>query len=328
MSIKQAKEVLKIEAEGILGLIERLGDEFVQAVDLIFKSSGRVVVSGIGKSGLVGRKIVATLNSTGTPSIFLHPVEAMHGDLGMVQTHDVVLAISNSGETQELIAIMDSMRQLGGRIVVMTGDLESTLAKAADVVLDVGVQREACPLGLAPTASTTAALAMGDALAVALINRRSFKQTDFRRLHPAGSLGERLSVQVKEVMITGKRVPKVKENATLRQAVKVMNESNLGVLLVVGARQALKGIFTDGDLRRFVADGGAIDDAPIAEVMTPKAITIAPERLAAEALEVMQAREITVLPIVDREYRLLGVIHLHDLLGKGRFRFNTGGNGR
>ena len=209
MIIEQAREVLRIEAEGILELIDRIGPEFAEAVDLIYRSRGRVVVTGIGKSGLVGRKIVATLNSTGTPAIFLHPVEAMHGDLGMVMAGDVVLALSNSGETAELIAIIGSVKALGAKVVAMTGDLQSSLAVEADLVLDVGVPREACPLGLAPTASTTAALALGDALAVALLNCREFNSQDFKRLHPGGSLGERLSVQVKEVMVTGRKVPMV-----------------------------------------------------------------------------------------------------------------------
>ncbi len=322
MIIKQAQEVLRIEAEGIMNLIDRIGKEFSEAVELIHKSSGRVVVTGLGKSGLVGRKIVATLNSTGTPSIFLHPVEAMHGDLGMVMSNDVILALSNSGETTEISAIMDSVRGLGAKVIVMTGDPHSSLATYADVVLDVAVAREACPLGLAPTASTTAAMAMGDALAVALINNKCFNTSDFRRLHPGGNLGERLSVQVKEVMLTGRRVPMVNKDTKMVEAIEVMNNRNLGVLLVVGPRQILEGIFTDGDLRRIVVDYGDFKKLAIGRVMTHRPITIAPDRLAAEALEIMQAHEVTVLPIVDEELKLLGIIHLHDLLGKGKFRFN------
>ena len=321
-SIKYAQDVLRIEAEGILNLIDRIGREFSEAVDLIYKSHGRVVVTGIGKSGLVGRKIVATLNSTGTPSVYLHPVEAVHGDLGMVLPDDVVLALSNSGETPELNDLIANLRSMGAVIIAMTGNCQSTLAANADVVLDAGVTREACPLGLAPTASTTAALALGDALAVALINRRKFNPSDFRRLHPGGSLGERLSVQVRSVMITGQKVPRTGEDASLIEAVAIMNKSNLGVLLVVGQDDLLTGIFTDGDLRRRLVKAGALEDLPVREVMTRQPIAISPEKLAAEALEIMQAHEVTVLPIVDQNRKLLGMIHLHDLLGKGKFRFN------
>ncbi|MEW6263427.1 MAG: KpsF/GutQ family sugar-phosphate isomerase [Thermodesulfobacteriota bacterium] len=321
--IKQAKEVLKIEAEGLLGLIDRIGQGFAEAVDLIYGSRGRVIVTGIGKSGLVGRKISATLNSTGTPSIFLHPAEARHGDLGMVLRDDIVLAVSNSGETPEINAIMDSVKGLGAKIIALTGDSSSTLAAAADLVLDAAVAREACPLGLAPTASTTAALALGDALAVALLNKKRFNSDDFRRLHPGGSLGERLSVQVSQVMITGRRVPSVTEDTPMKEAVRVMNRSNLGVLLVIGPKKVLRGIFTDGDLRRTVVRSGRLPDQAVSRLMTRSAITITEDKLAAEALDIMQAHEITVLPIVDQAQRLLGLIHLHDLLGRGRFRFNN-----
>ena len=320
--IKQAREVLKIEAEGILNLIDRVGEAFSEAVDLIYHSKGRVVVTGIGKSGLVGRKIVATLNSTGTPAIFLHPVEALHGDLGMVMADDVLVALSNSGETVELNAIMGSVRALGAGIIAMTGDPQSTLATASDIVLDVGVAREACPLGLAPTASTTAALAMGDALAVALINSKRFNTDDFKRLHPGGSLGERLSVQVREVMLTGRKVPMVGPETSMKESIMVMNRINLGVLLVVNPQGGLLGIFTDGDLRRLLAGSNGSLDQPIEKLMTRLPITITPERLAAEALEIMQAHEVTVLPIVDESMRLMGIIHLHNLLGKGKFQFN------
>ena len=321
-SIKHAQDVLRIEAEGILNLIDRIGQEFADAVDLIYKSRGRVVVTGIGKSGLVGRKIVATLNSTGTPAVYLHPVEAVHGDLGMVLPDDVVLGLSNSGETPELNELIVNLRSMGAAIIGMTGNTQSTLAANSDVVLNAGVAREACPMGLAPTASTTAALAMGDALAVALINRRQFNPSDFRRLHPGGTLGERLSVQVRAVMITGRKVPRTGEDTSLVKAVGIMDKSNLGVLLVVGRDDILTGIFTDGDLRRRLVTTGALEDLPIREVMTRRPIAIAPEKLAAEALEIMQAHEVTVLPIVDQSRKLLGMIHLHDLLGKGKFRFN------
>lgn len=322
-SIKQAKEVLQIEAEGILNLIDRIGQEFADAVDLVYQAKGRVIVTGIGKSGIVGRKIVATLSSTGTPSLFLHPVEAMHGDLGMLVKDDIVLALSNSGETAELTAIMPIVKGLGSKIIAMTGDPESTLARFADVVLNVGVVREACPMGLAPTASTTAALAMGDALAVALINRRHFNSSDFRRLHPGGNLGERLSLQVKEVMYTGDRVPEVEAGAPITEAIQVMDQCNLGVVLAVDADRTLEGIFTDGDLRRCVVKNENFLGKTMSEVMNRNPVTIRQELLAAEALEIMQAHEFTVLPIVGEARKLIGLIHLHDLLGKGKMRFSA-----
>ncbi len=322
MVIQQAKEVLRIESEGILNLIDRIGQEFADAVDLIYQAKGRVIVTGIGKSGIVGRKIVATFSSTGTPSLFLHPVEAMHGDLGMLVKDDIVLALSNSGETVELNALMPIIRGLGAKVVAMTGGLHSTLAGNADVVLDVGVAREACPLGLAPMASTTAALAMGDALAAALINRRHFNSFDFRRLHPGGNLGERLSLQVSEVMTTGRSVPEVAAGTPATEAIKIMDERNLGVLLVVGPDKKLEGLFTDGDLRRCLVKGVKMEGLKMADLMNRSPRTIGKSILAVEALEIMQAHEFTILPIVDRENRLEGVIHLHDLLGKGKIRFN------
>lgn len=322
MVIKDAQEVLRIEAEGILGLIDRIGQEFADAVDLIYESKGRVIVTGIGKSGLVGRKIVATLNSTGTPAFFLHPVEALHGDLGMVTSGDILIALSRSGETEvnDLISIV---RSLGAKIIAFTGNLDSSLARQADLILDVGVAREACPLGLAPTASTTAATAMGDALAVALINRRQFNSDDFKRFHPGGNLGERLSLMIKEVMVTGSHIPKVGRRSLVTEALDVMNKMNLGVLLVVDEDDTLRGIFTDGDLRRCMIKNKSVHDLRMDQVMTPDPKTVSENRLALEALEIMQRHEITVLPIVDKSSRVLGVVHLHALLGKGKFRFNS-----
>ncbi len=321
MVIKEAQEVLRIEAEGILALIDRIGPEFTKAVELIFNSNGRVVVTGIGKSGIVGRKIVATLNSTGTPALSLHPIEALHGDLGMVTSEDILLALSHSGET-EVNEIVPLVKKQGVKVIAMTGDLESTLARNSDLVLDVGVAREACPMGLAPTASTTAATAMGDALAVALINRRQFNSEDFKRFHPGGNLGERLSLQVREVMTTGPRVPRVNGQTLLNDALQVMDKSKLGVLLVVDRKDILKGVFTDGDLRRRLARHEKIYDLKMSQVMTRNPKTIDENRLAVEALEIMQKHEITILPIVEPSGRLKGVVHLHALLGKGKFRFN------
>jgi arabinose-5-phosphate isomerase len=322
-TIREAQEVLRIEAEGILSLVDRVGQAFVEAVDLIYASTGRVIVTGIGKSGLVGRKIVATLNSTGTPALFLHSVEALHGDLGMVTAGDILLALSYSGETEEVNEIIPPVRGLGARVIAMTGNLESTLARQADLVLDVGVAREACPLGLAPTASTTAQTAMGDALAVALIHRRRFNSDDFKRFHPGGSLGERLSLAVREVMTTGEGVPGVAGSMRLGEALEIMSRSRLGVLLVVDRAGVLTGVFTDGDLRRSLMRHGDVKDLPLEEVMTRQPKRIGQDTTAAEALELMQQHEITTLPIVDPAGRLLGVVHLHALLGKGKFRFNA-----
>ncbi|MFH1999735.1 MAG: KpsF/GutQ family sugar-phosphate isomerase, partial [Planctomycetota bacterium] len=252
MSIEQAKEVLRIEAEGITALLDQIDTDFEKAVTMIMECPARVVITGIGKSGIIGQKIAATMNSTGTPALFLHPVEAMHGDLGMVDAQDVILAISYSGETAELSLLLSSLKKRGARIIAMTGNPSSSLALSADAVLKVAVPREACPLGLAPTASTTAALAMGDALAVVLLNLKKFKESDFRRNHPAGSLGERLKVNVAEVMLTGAAVPKVSETTALSEAIAELNAKNLGAVLIMQEEKII-GILTDGDLRRFIS---------------------------------------------------------------------------
>ena len=323
MSILTAvKEVLEIEARGILNLIPKLGKEFEAAVNLIYGSQGRVIITGIGKSGIVARKIVATLNSTGTPSLFLHPVEAMHGDLGMVTPKDIVLALSNSGETGELTLILPSIRRIGAKFIAFTGNLESTLAKQSDIAIDVGVEKEACPWGMVPTASTTAALAAGDALAVALIKRRQFNHQDFRRFHPGGTLGERLTVRVAEVMLTGDRIPLVSPDHTLGEAIREMDRKDLGATLVVeGEEQILRGILTDGDLRRLIQRRVPLEETLTGQAMTTNPKTVSPEALASEALELMEAYLITALPIVDHRQRVLGILHLHDLLGRGEFKF-------
>ncbi len=321
MSIEQAKEVLRIEADGIMAVLDQLGPDFTKAVDLIMNCPSRVILTGIGKSGIIGQKIAATLNSTGTASFFLHPVEAMHGDLGIVDPKDVVLAISYSGETAELNLLVNSLKNRSVSIVAMTGKPGSTLGKLADAVLNVAVPKEACPLGLAPTASTTAALAMGDALAVVLLDRKQFKECDFRRNHPGGSLGERLKVNVAEVMITGEHIPMVSEDTSLRQAVAILNLKNLGAVLIVDAEKRVAGIITDGDIRRMVAKEINLDTQRAADHMTPTPKTISQELLAADALSIMQDHEITILPITDAQGHLAGILHLHDLLGKGEFRF-------
>lgn len=320
--VDQAKEVLSIEIEGIKAVRERVGAEFEEAVNLIMACPSRLVVTGIGKSGVIGQKISATLNSTGTPSFFLHPVEAMHGDLGMVSPTDVVLAISYSGETAELNTLLSSLRERNAVIIAMTGNTNSTLSAFAKLTLDIGIPKEACPLGLAPTSSTTATLAMGDALAVTLLNKKQFRAEDFRRNHPGGSLGDRLKVAVSEVMLTGEKLPVVAQSANLREAIAELNTKNLGAVMVTEDESStLCGIITDGDIRRMVSAGAAGGDTGVVDTMTMNPITIAETVMAADALSLMQSREITVLAVVDEAGALLGVLHLHDLLGKGEFRF-------
>ncbi len=322
MPIKQAIEVLKIEAEGILKLADRIDDNFTKLVELIYNSDGRLIVSGIGKSGIVGRKIVATLNSTGTRSLFLHPAEAMHGDLGVVGPEDIFLALSNSGETDELSSLLPSVRKIGCKIIAFTGDKNSTLAKNSDVVLDVGVEREACPLGLAPTASSTALLAMGDALAVVLLNKKHFNTSDFKKIHPGGTLGQRLSSKVKDIMLTGTSIPRVTEGTSLRDAVREINRLELGAAFVVSHDDILLGIITDGDLRRFLAKNESISGKSIEDVITKNPRTVSLDSPAYDALNLMEKYQITVLPITDSHGRVRGILHLHDILGKGEFKFN------
>lgn len=320
--LQEIKDVLTTEADGILDLAERVDESFVNMVETVFKSKGRLVVAGIGKSGLVGRKIVATLISTGTHAIFLHPVEAMHGDLGIVAAEDVFLALSNSGETEELNILLPLIRKLGCPIIAMTGNLSSTLAQESDIVVDVGVKKEACPLGLAPTTSTTVLLAAGDALAVALINKRHFKPSDFKKIHPGGALGQRLASRVSDLMIKGEQVPCIRVGSSIRDGVVLMDRIALGALLVTDADNVLKGILTDGDIRHLFATKGAIDGT-IDEVMTRFPRCVGPDAPAYDALNLMEEYEITVLPVVDGFWRLLGILHLHDILGKGAFKFNA-----
>jgi len=321
VSVELAKEVLAIESEGILAVRDNLGKEFEQAVDIIMSCPSRLVVTGIGKSGLVGQKISATLNSTGTPSVFLHPVEAMHGDLGMVASTDVVLAISYSGETAELNRLLSSLKERRIPIIALCGGDRSSLAQHAVVTLNVAVPREACPLGLAPTTSTTATLAMGDALAVALLNRKQFRAEDFRRNHPGGSLGERLKVAVREVMLTGEKVPVVSSDASLAEGVAELNQKNLGAVFIRDGEGRLLGIITDGDIRRMLSSGKNIQELTLVEGMKRNPVAISNGLMAADALSIMQQHEITVLAVVDDQGKLEGILHLHDLLGKGEFRF-------
>ncbi len=320
MSLKLAKEVLQTEADGILSLIDQLDQEFERAIDLIMQCPSRLIITGIGKSGIIGQKIAATLNSTGTASFFLHPVEAMHGDLGILDPNDVVLAISYSGETVELTMLLHTLRKRQVKTIVLTGNVNSGLAELADVVLSAHVPREACPLGLAPTASTTAALALGDALAVVLLDRKHFEASDFRRNHPGGSLGERLKTRVSEVMLSGENMPKVTREAKFSEAVAVLNEKNVGAVLIMEDEKKVVGIITDGDIRRLVAGNADLARLRPEDVMTPNPKFIDADLLAADALSIMQRHEVTLLPVKDREGGLVGVLHLHDLLGQGEFR--------
>jgi arabinose-5-phosphate isomerase len=321
MSIDEAREVLAIEEQGLAAVRESIGEEFNQAVELILSCPSRVVITGIGKSGIIGQKISATLNSTGTPSFFLHPVEAMHGDLGMVAASDVVIAISYSGETTELNGLLISLKKRGTRIIAMTGGKDSALARASDVVLNIHIPMEACPLGLAPTASTTATLAMGDALAVVLLRRKQFQPEDFRENHPGGSLGDRLKVNVSEVMLKGDAIPSVIKGTSLLKAVEVLNRENLGAVLIVDGNHHVAGIITDGDVRRAVAEGNNQKSVKVEELMTECPVTIPDSMQAVDALSIMQQHEITILPIIGKQDESIGILHLHDLLGKGEFRF-------
>jgi arabinose-5-phosphate isomerase len=316
-SIKRAKEVLRIEAESISHLIDKVDTNFSEAVDIIYKSRGRVIVTGIGKSGLIGKKIVATLTSTGTQATFLHPVEGMHGDLGIVTKDDILLAISNSGETDELNMIIGSVRAIGAHLIAFTGNLSSTLAASSDIVIDVGVEREACPFGLAPTSSSTAALAMGDALAVALIEKRNFNEKDFYKLHPGGSLGLRLRAKVRDVMIKGTEIPKVYSGAPVMRAIEEMDRQNKGFVLVTDRKSHLIGILTDGDVRRLIRKGKDFKDRLIDDLMTPSPKTIEEHASLAQTIEFMQREEITTLVVVNDKNQLKGYIHLHDILGRG-----------
>jgi len=316
-SLDRAKEVLTIEAQSISDLIGKLNLDFVRAVDLISNCKGRVIVTGIGKSGLIGRKISATLTSTGTQSLFLHPVEGVHGDLGIVTKDDIVLAISNSGETRELMPIIGSVKQTGAPIIAFTGILTSTLAKNSDIAIDVSVNKEACPFGLAPTSSSTAALAMGDALAIALIDKKKFKEKDFYKFHPGGSLGARLKAMVGDAMVVGEKIPRVFIKTPALLAVEEIDRKNVGFVLVTDRKNNLLGILTDGDVRRMVRKGTPLDHASIDDIMTRNPKTIDEKASLAETVELMQKKEITSLAVVNGKNKLKGYVHLHDILGRG-----------
>ncbi|MBK8322615.1 MAG: KpsF/GutQ family sugar-phosphate isomerase [Betaproteobacteria bacterium] len=316
--LARAREVLEIEADAVRRLVGRLDGAFVAAHDIVLAAKGRVVVTGMGKSGHVGGKIASTLASTGTPAFFMHPGEASHGDLGMIVADDVVLAISNSGESDEILRILPLIKRRGAKVISITGRPQSTLARESDVHLDAGVEKEACPLNLAPTASTTAVLALGDALAVALLESRGFGSEDYALAHPGGALGRKLLLHVADVMHTGERLPSVPAGATLKEAILEMSQKGLGMTAIVDPQGRVAGLFTDGDLRRALEKHDDIRGLMVAEVMTRSPRTIGPARLAAEAAQVMQAHHVSGrLLVVDESNRLVGALHVDDLLRAG-----------
>ena len=315
--LKRAADVLRIESNGILSIIERLDANFVRAVELMRDCRGKVVVTGMGKSGLICQKIAATLASTGTPSFFLHSGDAVHGDVGMVREDDVILAVSNSGETDEILKLLPHFKRHGIKLIVMTGNLDSTLAKAGDVTLDVRVQSEACSLGLAPTASTTAALAMGDALAVVLLEEKGFKENDFAARHPGGTLGRRLLLRVEDLMFRGEQLPLVRQETVVKDALFEITSKRLGMTGVTDAEGKLVGIITDGDLRRGLERRGEILELKAKDLMTRNPKTIPADTMATEAMAVMERYSITSLFVLDNGKQPLGVVHLHDLVKAG-----------
>lgn len=317
MSIKTAKQVLKIESEAIKRLIKRVDENFSRAVEMIYRSSGRVVVMGMGKPGIIGQKISATLASTGTPSLSLHPAEAVHGDVGRVTKQDVVIAISNSGETEEVLRVLPMIKKIGARLIALTGSPKSTLAKHSDVVLDVGVEKEACPMGLAPTASTTATLAMGDALAVALIERRGFKESDYAFFHPGGALGKRLILKVADIMRKGAENPIVCEDALVKDVLVKITSARSGSASVTDKKGRLTGIFTDGDLRRHLDADQNLAMRRVKDVMTHSPKAIREDKLAAEALRILKENKIDEIPVVDGKNRPIGLLDVQDLLKAG-----------
>lgn len=318
--LKHAQDVLRMEAEAILELVPRIDANFAAAVEMILQCPGRTVITGMGKSGIIGRKMAATLASTGTPSFYLHPAEGIHGDLGMVTAGDVVIALSNSGETGEVLNILPSLRRIGAKIIAMVGNDASTLAKNADVVLNVGVSKEACPLGLAPTSSTTAALAYGDALALALLQRHHFTASQFAIFHPGGSLGRRLLLTVGDIMHCGEENPVVVGETTVQEALFVITDKGLGAVSVIDANGVMQGVLTDGDIRRGLSKGVDFLQRPVTELMTKQPKTITKDKLAAQALHIMESnhpKPITVLPVIDADNKVIGLLHMTDLVRQG-----------
>lgn len=312
-----AMEVLDIEANSILRLKNNIGEEFQRAIDILYNCKGRVIITGMGKSGLIGRKIAATLTSTGTPSYFLHPAESTHGDSGIITRNDVVIAISNSGETQELLNLLPLIKRFGVQMIGMTGKMNSTLANASDVTLDISVEREACPLNKAPTASTTATLAMGDALAVCLLEKRGFSEEDFLIFHPSGALGKGFLYKVEDLMITGEKLPIAKENEDFVNVIDLITSHKLGMAMIVNDTGCLTGVMTDGDIRRTIMKYDDIKSLAIKDVMTVNPKRISKTDYGASALNLMEKYSITALAVVDEYNKPIGVIHIHDLLKAG-----------
>jgi arabinose-5-phosphate isomerase len=317
MSLKKAREVIRKEAKAIASLEGKLTKEFSRAVDLVLNCRGRVIVTGMGKSGIICKKIAATLTSTGISAIFLHPAEGIHGDLGLVQKSDVVIAITKSGETDELYQLIPLFKRLGVPIITLTGNTKSPVAEKSDIVIDVSVDGEACPNNLIPTSSTTAALVMGDALAMALLEKRGFSSQDFALLHPGGNLGKKLLLKVSDIMHTGNKIPMVSQGANMKEAILEMTSKRFGATTVVNSKKELVGIFTDGDLRRLVERTEEIFGLKAKDVMTKNPKTINAEELAAKALNQMENYKITCLIVVDKKRKLIGIVHMHDLLEAG-----------
>jgi len=313
--LKFGKEIIEEEIRALNRLKDALDENFEKAVNLILNTTGKVIITGIGKSGIIGKKIASTFSSTGTPSFFLHPAEAIHGDLGMVEKEDLIIAISNSGESPELIAIIPTLKRWGNKIIAITNNPNSTLAKNSDIVLYLNIDKEACPLNLAPTSSTTATLVLGDALASTLLTIRNFKKEHFAEFHPGGTLGKKL-MKVSKIMHTGEKIPIVPENTPLQDAIITMSEKGFGAVLIVDKNNHLKGILTDGDLRRFIKKGGSIDKSKVEDAMTISPKYITEDMLVLEALEIMERYKITVLPVV-KDNIPIGLVHLHDILKSG-----------
>ena len=315
--IKIAKNTLKLEADAIYALIDKIGEDFIKAVELIYNCKGRTVITGMGKSGIIGKKIAATLSSTGTPSLFMHPAEGVHGDLGMLTKKDVVVALSNSGETSEIISILPVIKRLAIPLISITGNRNSTLAKKSDCLLYAGVEREACPLNLAPTSSTTASLALGDALAVALLEKRGFKEEDFAMFHPSGSLGKKLLLKVEDLYHSNKEFPYVNENSLISDAVISISEKGFGCTIIIDNDKNLKGIITDGDIRRGVEKFKDIFSMNVMEIASKSPKTINKDALAAKALAIMEEHSITSIVVVDENNKPEGIIHMHDIIKAG-----------
>ncbi len=314
--IKSAKDVFDIEANSILKLKDRLSKSFIDAINILYQSKGKVVVTGMGKSGLIGRKIASTLCSTGTPAVFLHPAESTHGDSGIITRDDVVIGISNSGETAELLNLLPLVKRFGVPLIGITGKIESTLAKRSDVVLDISVEREACPLNKAPTASTTVTLALGDALAVCLLKKRGFSYEDFLVFHPSGTLGKGILYKVSDLMLSGDKVPLLDENSCFVDAIKLISDKKLGCAFIINPDKTLKGVITDGDIRRIIIKHGNIEKLKVKDVMVLNPKRANADDLAAKALSIMEKYSITSLAVVENE-KLIGVLHIHDLLKAG-----------